>query len=83
MNIETAEGTICLKNNTPDVYIGVYQPRDGRDRQLWTFPETGISVLNVIAPARNKVNSTDLCGPQSQAKWVDGPVNGNITLKFK
>ena len=83
MNIETAEGTICLKNNTPNVYIGVYQPRDGRDRQLWTFPETGISVLNVIAPARNKVNSTDLCGPQSQAKWVDGPVNGNITLKFK
>lgn len=83
MNINTTEGTIRIKNNTPGVYVGVYQPRDGRDKQLWTFPETGISFLNVIAPARNKVNSTDLCGPSSQAKWVDGPVKGSIELKFE
>lgn len=83
MNIRTQEGTICIQNDTPDVYIGVYQPRDGRDRQLYTFPDCGISVLNVIPPVRNKVNTTDLCGPSSQAKWVDGQQKGRIVLRFE
>lgn len=82
MNIRTKEGTISLTNQTPDSYIGVYQPRDGRDRLLYTLPESGISVLNVIPPVRNKVNSTDLCGPSSQAKWVDGPQTGRIVFNF-
>ncbi|SHI54560.1 glycoside hydrolase family 2 TIM barrel-domain containing protein [Bacteroides stercorirosoris] len=83
MNIRTKEGTICLTNETPDSYIGVYQPRDGRDRLLYTLPESGISVLNVIPPVRNKVNSTDLCGPSSQPKWVDGPQTGRIVFRFE
>lgn len=82
MNIRTKEGTISLTNQTPDAYIGVYQPRDGRDRLLYTLPESGISVLNVIPPVRNKVNSTDLCGPSSQAKWVSGPQTGRVVFKF-
>ena len=83
MNIKTQEGTICIQNETPDSYIGVYQPRDGRDRQLYTFPESGISVLNVIPPVRNKVNTTDLFGPSSQPKWVDGQQKGRIVLRFE
>ena len=83
MSIRTKEGTISLTNKTPDSYIGVYQPRDGRDRLLYTLPESGISVLNVIPPVRNKVNSTDLCGPSSQPKWVDGPQTGRLVLRFE
>lgn len=83
MNIRTKEGLISLTNETPDAYIGVYQPRDGRDRLLYTLPQSGISVLNVIPPVRNKVNSTDLCGPSSQAKWVDGPQTGRIVFRFE
>ncbi|WP_308743765.1 glycoside hydrolase family 2 TIM barrel-domain containing protein [uncultured Bacteroides sp.] len=82
MNIRTKEGAISLTNETPDTYIGVYQPRDGRDRLLYTLPESGISVLNVIPPVRNKVNSTDLCGPSSQAKWVNGSQTGRIVFRF-
>lgn len=82
MNIRTKEGTISLTNETPDTYIGIYQPRDGRDRLLYTLPESGISVLNVIPPVRNKVNSTDLCGPSSQPKWVNGPQTGRIVFRF-
>lgn len=82
MNIRTKEGTISLTNETPDSYIGVYQPRDGRDRLLYTLPESGISVLDVIPPVRNKVNSTDLCGPSSQPKWVNGPQTGRIIFRF-
>lgn len=82
MNIRTKEGTISLTNETPNAYIGVYQPRDGRDRLLYTLPESGISVLNVIPAVRNKVNSTDLCGPSSQPKWVDGAQTGRIVFRF-
>ena len=82
MNIQTKEGTISLTNETPDAYIGVYQPCDGRNRVLYTLPESGISVLNVIPPVRNKVNSTDLCGPSSQAKWVNGSQTGRIVFRF-
>lgn len=82
MNIRTKEGTISLTNETPGTYIGIYQPRDGRDRLLYTLPESGISVLNVIPPVRNKVNSTDLCGPSSQPKWVNGPQTGQIVFRF-
>ena len=83
MSIRTKEGTISLTNETPDSYIGVYQPRDGRDRLLYTLPESGISVLNVIPPVRNEVNSTDLCGPSSQPKWVDGSQTGRLVIRFE
>lgn len=83
MNIETEEGTISIENHTPDVYVGVYEPRDGRDRLLYTLPKTGISIMNVIPAVRNKVNATDLCGPSSQPKWVDGQNKGRIVLRFQ
>ena len=70
------------KEGSYDAYIGVYQPRDGRDRLLYTLPKSGISVLNVIPPVRNKVNSTDLCGPSSQPKWVNGPQTGRVIFRF-
>lgn len=82
MNLQTAEGQISIVNETPDSYVGIYQPRDGRDKLLYTLPESGISILNVIPAVRNKVNSTDLNGPSAQAKWVDGTYTGKITLKF-
>lgn len=83
MKFSTEEGEISLTNKTPDTYVGVYQPRDGRDKLLYTLPESGISVLNVIPAVRNKVNATDLIGPSSQPKWVDGVQKGQIVLEFK
>lgn len=82
MNFGTTEGQIRLINETPDTYVGVYQPRDGRDRLLYTLPESGISILNVIPAVRNKVNASDLIGPASQPKWVDGSFSGRVVLCF-
>ena len=82
MNLYTTEGVITIENETPDSYVGVYQPRDGRDALLYTLPESGISVLNVIPAVRNKVNTTDLIGPSSQPKWVSGENTGRIRLTF-
>jgi beta-galactosidase/beta-glucuronidase len=83
MNLKTSEGEISITNETPASYVGVYEPRDGRDKLLYTLPKSGISILHVIPAVRNKVNSTDLNGPSAQPKWVDGTYNGRIVLKFK
>ncbi|MDE6655056.1 MAG: glycoside hydrolase family 2, partial [Muribaculaceae bacterium] len=83
MDINTADGVISITNETPGSYIGVYEPRDGRDHILYELPKTGISVMEVIPPVRNKVNTTDLIGPSSQPKWVAGQRSGRIHLNFK
>ena len=83
MTLNTEEGKITIINHTPDNYVGVYQPRDGRDELLYTLPKTGISMMKVIPPVRNKVNTTDLIGPSSQAFWADGVYGGKISLRFE
>jgi Beta galactosidase small chain. len=83
MNLTTTEGVISITNETPNVYLGVYQPRDGRDALLYTLPQSGISVLDVIPAVRNKVNATDLIGPSSQPKWVSGQKTGKLVFNFK
>jgi hypothetical protein len=82
VEFQTTEGRFGMENDTPDSYLGVYTPRDGRDALLYTLPQTGIAVLKVIPAVRNKVNSTDLNGPSAQAKWVNGPQKGRIWFKF-
>jgi hypothetical protein len=83
MDISTKEGVISIHPATDRDYIGVYQPRDGRDQLLYTLPETGISLLQVIPPVRNKVNTTDLNGPSAQPFWAKGIHTGEVTLHFK
>lgn len=81
--LETAEGSIALGNGTPGSFLGVYTPRDGRDANLYTLPQTGIAVLDVIPALRNKVNATDLVGPSSQAQRVSGVRRGSLQLRFE
>lgn len=83
MDIRTEDGTIGIVNETPGSYVGVYEPRDGRDHILYNLPKTGIAIMEVIPPVRNKVNTTDLIGPSSQPKWVDGKRSGRILLRFE
>ncbi len=80
--IESSEGTITLGNGTPGSFLGVYTPRDSREATLFTLPQTGLSVLDVIPAIRNKVNATDLIGPSSQAQRVSGVRRGTLQLKF-
>jgi len=82
VDFKTTEGNFTMFNATPDSYLGVYTPRDGRDVLLYTIPQSGIAVLNVIPAVRNKVNSTDLVGPSSQAQWVNGVKKGTIHFDF-
>lgn len=99
MQLQTTDGNITLQpvggfapaavansnNRTGAVdYIGVYTPRDGRDHILYTLPETGISLLKVIPPVRNKVNCTDLNGPSAQPFWADqSQYGGTVIMNFE
>ncbi|GGF23489.1 glycoside hydrolase family 2 TIM barrel-domain containing protein [Echinicola rosea] len=81
--LETEEGHIYMANDQPDNYLGVFTPRDGRDALLYTLPQTGLAVFDVIPGVRNKVNATDLVGPSSQPQHVSGPKPGRVYFKFK
>jgi beta-galactosidase/beta-glucuronidase len=80
---KTTEGSITLATEGFDNYLGVYTPRDGRDALLYTFPASGISVLDVIPAVRNKVNTTDLVGPSSKPQYVSGVKKGTLYLRFE
>lgn len=82
-SFQTSEGKVNIATKSFDNYLGIYTPRDGRDALLYTFPEMGLSVLDVIPALRNKVNTTDLIGPQSQAKHVNGERSGTIWFSFE
>lgn len=82
MKLRTTEGSIRIGGLAPESFVGVYEPRDGRDRILYTFPEMGISLLKVIPPVRNKVNTTDLNGPSAQPYWAAGTYTGHVTFDF-
>ena len=79
----TTEGKLLFNNGTPGSYLGIYTPRDGRDVILYTLPESGLAVLDVIPGVRNKVNSTDLVGPSSGARWLTGVQRGSLKLQVK
>ena len=65
-------------------YVGVYQPRDGRDHILYQLQQTRIAELNVIPAVRNKVNATDLNGPSAQPMWMTGKQETiNLTLRIE
>lgn len=83
MQITSAEGTISLIDPPSDGYMGVYQPRDGRDNYLYKLPESGISILKHIPAVRNKVDYSDLNGPSAQPHWCEGEFEGEVTLKFE
>lgn len=83
MKIHTTNGSITLQQSDDSSYVGVYQPRDGRDQLLYTFPETGISLMQVIPAVRNKVNTTDLNGPSALPVWAAGKYTGEVKLCFE
>lgn len=84
MSIQTDEGHIMIANLQPDIdYVGIYQPRDGRDGTLYTLPSTGISLMRVIPAVRNKVNATDLNGPSAQPYWANGQFVSKFILHFE
>lgn len=95
MQLMTEEGSICFSNMSMThqadrmaiepadrPFVGIYQPRDGRDHILYELPETGLSLLQVIPAVRNKVNTTDLNGPSAQPAWTTGAKTMSVRMRI-
>ncbi|MGL4364799.1 MAG: sugar-binding domain-containing protein [Bacteroidales bacterium] len=78
----TTQGDIMFGNESEGSFLGVYTPRDGREELLYRLPETGLAILDVIPAVRNKIHTTDLIGPSSQAQRVEGLRAGRVHLKI-
>ena len=84
LSLRTEEGTVTIINQQPDQdYVGIYEPRDGRDNLLYLLPHTGLSLMRVIPSVRNKVNTTDLNGPSAQPYWANGSFEARFSLRFE
>jgi Glycosyl hydrolases family 2, TIM barrel domain/Glycosyl hydrolases family 2, sugar binding domain/Beta galactosidase small chain/Beta-galactosidase, domain 4/Glycosyl hydrolases family 2 len=78
----TTAGDVTLVNDHAGRYLGVYSPPDGKVGPLAVFPPAGLAVLDVIPAMRNKVDASDLLGPQSQVVQAAGLHHGTIHLRF-
>ncbi|MBV8858312.1 MAG: glycoside hydrolase family 2 [Acidobacteria bacterium] len=78
---ETTAGSITLINESPDSYLGVFKPKDGRDGIL-DLPETGIALLDVIPAVGSKFQPPDQLGPQSRQRHVSGTTRGAVLFHF-
>lgn len=83
MLLTTDEGKIGMEPIGDPAFVGVYTPRDGRDQFLYDFPDTGLSLLDVIPGVPNKNHVVDLNGPSAQPYWSNGVHTGGVMLTFE
>ena len=72
--------TVRIEPQRDDVFIGVYAPQDGLDNYLFSLPETGIALLDVIPAIGNKINGAEKTGPSGQPRRVVGVHKGSVII---
>ena len=77
----TREGSLTLKNGHPGTYLGVFAPRDGREAMIYTLPDTGLAVLDIIPAVGNKGHAPEMTGPAGQPRQRTGVQHGCILLE--
>ena len=83
--LETTEGKITLVNNTDDLYLGLYRPKDGpypANTKL-DIPDTGLALLHGIPAIGTKFQRAEALGPQSQKNQAEGAYSGEVWLSFQ
>jgi len=80
-DLQTADGSIIISTENKSSFLGLYQPKDGKDGLL-DLPQIGIAFLDVIPAMRNKFHTTDEIGPQSKPRQVSGIKHGIIHFRF-
>ena len=88
--LKTTGGSIWLENNAPPnagpinngaPYIGLWRPRDGVPMMM-EFPDTSLTLLDVIPAQGSKFDNGDRAGPQAETPKVSGKRGGSVTLRF-
>jgi len=90
LKLTTTGGHITLYNNTPPnvgptndgaPYLGLWRPRDGVPMMM-EFPDTALTLLDVIPAQGSKFDNGDGAGPQAATPKVSGRRSGSVTLQF-
>ena len=90
LKLATTGGSITLHNNTPpnaglgndgSPYIGLWRPRDGIPMMM-EFPDTSLTLLDVIPAQGSKFDKGDGAGPQAATPKLSGKRGGSVTLHF-
>lgn len=81
---ETDEGSITVVNDTDDLFLGVYRPKDGPDPRNTRLdaPQTGIAFLHGIPPIGTKFQKPERLGPQGHKNEASGTYRGSVWFHF-
>jgi len=82
---ETREGKITLLNGTKDIFLGVYNPKNGPDPKNTglDLPATGISLLHGIPAIGTKFIKAQEHGPESRQNEASGKYKATVCLYFE
>lgn len=80
MEVDFTDFCVRLEPQSDTTFIGVFTPQDGLDNYLFSLPETGLTILNVIPAIGNKINGAEKTGPQGKPKFVQGSHRGSIVI---
>jgi beta-galactosidase/beta-glucuronidase len=85
VTFETKEGKITLLNGTEDVFLGVYQPKNGPDPRSTSInvPKSGLSLLHGIPAIGTKFNKAQDLGPEGQKNEASGKYKGSVCFYFE
>ena len=70
---------------TPNSFVGVFAPRDGKSKtgkQLYTMPALGLSVLDVIPAVGNKCGPSWRSCPSGRSVVPAAPIHGHVRFSL-
>lgn len=82
---DTTEGKITLVNDTDDLYLGVYRPKDGPapKNTILDVPDTELALLHGIPAIGTKFQKPQALGPQGQKNKASGSYKGTVFLRVE
>ena len=85
VTFDTSQGRITLVNETNDLYLGVYTPKDGPDPRHTALgvPDTQLALLHGIPAIGTKFLKANALGPQSQTNQAKGTYQGTVHIKVQ
>jgi len=85
VTFETTQGQITLVNESEDLYLGVYTPKDGADPKNTALkvPQTQLALLHGIPAIGTKFQKPQALGPQGQKHQAKGPYKGTVYIRIE
>lgn len=81
MEVQFKDYTVRIEPFAEEAFVGVFTPEDGLDHYLFSLPETGLAILDVIPAIGNKINGPKKTGPEGKPRRVNGIHHGRVIIE--